>query len=329
MGCLRVEKIVDYLLEPLKKALVDADPYVRKTAALCVAKLFDLNPAIAIENGLIYILQEMLADRNPMVIANAVAALAEINQSSARRDVFVLNGMVLIKLLAALNECTEWGQVCIMDSLATYQPADVREASEIVERVLPRLQHANPGVLLSAIRVLMIYAAFLPPAEAEKVWRKTTPPLVTLLSGAPEIQYIALRNISLILQKQPTVLAQEIRVFFIKYTDPPYVKLEKLKMIIKLCQPENVEQVLSELKEYSTEVDMEFVKRSVNAIGQVAIKHQGACAQCVAVLLDLLQGQVGYVVSEAIMVMKVAGEGAGLLLLLLRLSVASVCVGAR
>jgi vesicle coat complex subunit len=45
----------------------DEDPYVRKTAALCVAKLFDLNPAIAIDNGLISILQDMLSDRNPMV----------------------------------------------------------------------------------------------------------------------------------------------------------------------------------------------------------------------------------------------------------------------
>ena len=78
MGCLRVEKITAYILEPLKKGLAvrfpknisnqqDDDPYVRKTAALCVAKFFDLNPTVAIENGLVVILQEMLADRNPMV----------------------------------------------------------------------------------------------------------------------------------------------------------------------------------------------------------------------------------------------------------------------
>ena len=66
MGCLRAEKIVAYLLDPLKKGLMDNDPYVRKTAALCVAKLFDLNPTITIDNGLITILQDMLADRNPM-----------------------------------------------------------------------------------------------------------------------------------------------------------------------------------------------------------------------------------------------------------------------
>lgn len=73
--------------------------------------------------------------------------------------------------------------------------------------------------------------------------------VVTLLSSEPEIQYVALRNINLILQKRPDVLNQEIRVFFIKYNDPPYVKLEKLEVIIKLCSEKNVDQVISELRE--------------------------------------------------------------------------------
>lgn len=38
------------------------------------------------------------------------------------------------------------------------------------------------------------------------------PPLVTLLSAEPEIQYVALRNINLIVQKRPTILAHEIKV---------------------------------------------------------------------------------------------------------------------
>jgi AP-1 complex subunit beta-1 len=43
MGCIRVEKITEYLCEPLRRALRDDDPYVRKTAAVCVAKLYDIN----------------------------------------------------------------------------------------------------------------------------------------------------------------------------------------------------------------------------------------------------------------------------------------------
>jgi vesicle coat complex subunit len=43
MGCIRVDKIVEYLCEPLRKCLKDEDPYVRKTAAVCVAKMYDIN----------------------------------------------------------------------------------------------------------------------------------------------------------------------------------------------------------------------------------------------------------------------------------------------
>ena len=67
MGCLRAEKIIDYLCDPLQKCLRDENPYVRKTAALCVAKLYDLKPELVLENGFLDQLQEMIADSNPMV----------------------------------------------------------------------------------------------------------------------------------------------------------------------------------------------------------------------------------------------------------------------
>jgi AP-1 complex subunit beta-1 len=41
-------------------------------------------------------------------------------------------------------------------------------------------------------------------------------------------------------------------VFFCKYNDPPYVKLEKLEIMIRLCNERNVDQLLSELKEYGS-----------------------------------------------------------------------------
>ncbi len=46
-----------------------------------------------------------------MVVANAVAALSEIHEVSGK-DVFQITSNSLFKLLRALNECTEWGQVC-------------------------------------------------------------------------------------------------------------------------------------------------------------------------------------------------------------------------
>lgn len=79
--------------------------------------------------------------------------------------------------------------------------------------------------------------------------RKMAPPLVTLLSSPPEVQWVALRNINLLLQKQPEVLQNEMRVFFCKYNDPLYVKIEKLDIMVRLANDNNVDALLSELRE--------------------------------------------------------------------------------
>ena len=40
-----------------------------------------------------------------------------------------------------------------------------------------------------------------------------------------------------------------MKVFFVKYNDPIYVKLEKLDIMIRLTNSANIAQVLAELKE--------------------------------------------------------------------------------
>jgi AP-1 complex subunit beta-1 len=144
-------------------------------------------------------------------------------------------------------------------------------------------------------------------AHAESIralTRKLAPPLVTLLNSEPEIQYVALRNINLIVQKRPSILENEIKVFFCKYNDPIYVKMEKLEIIIKLVSERNVDQVLLELKEYATEVDVDFVRKSVSAIGRCAVKLERAAERCIGVLLELIQTKVNYVVQESVIVIK-------------------------
>lgn len=118
------------------------------------------------------------------------------------------------------------------------------------------------------------------------------------------MQYVALRNIDLLLQAKPDILSKELKVFFCKYNDPPYVKLQKLEIMVRIANEKNFEQLLSELKEYALEVDMDFVKRAVKAIGQVAIKIEAASEKCVNALLDLIATKVNYVVQEVIVVIK-------------------------
>uniref|UniRef100_A0A2P2JS12 Beta-adaptin-like protein n=1 Tax=Rhizophora mucronata TaxID=61149 RepID=A0A2P2JS12_RHIMU len=304
MGCIRVDKITEYLCDPLQRCLKDDDPYVRKTAAICVAKLYDINAELAEDRGFLESLRDLLSDNNPMVVANAVAALAEIHDNS-NGPIFEITSQTLSKLLTALNECTEWGQVFILDALSRYKAADAREAENIVERVTPRLQHANCAVVLSAVKMILQQMELITSTDVVRnLCKKMAPPLVTLLSAEPEIQYVALRNINLIVQRRPTILAHEIKVFFCKYNDPIYVKMEKLEIMIKLASDRNIDQVLLEFKEYATEVDVDFVRKAVRAIGRCAIKLERAAERCISVLLELIKIKVNYVVQEAIIVIK-------------------------
>jgi len=177
MGCIRVDKMVDYMEEPLRKTLRDESPYVRKTAALCVAKLFDLNPQMCIENGFLEQLQEMIGDPNPMVVANSVTALVEIQETTPEQNVFNINPTTLKKLLMALNECTEWGRVTILTSLADYKAADLKEAEHICERVSPQFQHVNPSVVLAAVKVVFLHMKYISPELAKSYLKKMAPPL--------------------------------------------------------------------------------------------------------------------------------------------------------
>lgn len=132
---------------------------MRKTAAICVSKLYDINPDLVEEQGFLDMLRDLISDSNPTVVANAIAALTEISENGSAQHAFKITKSVLQKLLAALNECNEWGQVFVLDALANYSPADSREAEGIIERVTPRLQHANSAVVLSAVKVIMKYVA--------------------------------------------------------------------------------------------------------------------------------------------------------------------------
>uniref|UniRef100_A0A1I7TNL2 Adaptin_N domain-containing protein n=1 Tax=Caenorhabditis tropicalis TaxID=1561998 RepID=A0A1I7TNL2_9PELO len=265
----------------------DEDPYVRKTAAVRVAILHDMNPTFVKDQGFVELLNDILSDANPMVVVNAVAALTEMNE---QQTVIEVNSQMVNKLLTALNERTEWGQVFILDALAGYTPRDERETQNICERISPRLAHANAAVVLSTVKVLMKLIDMMP-ADSDfitQLTKKLAPPMVTLLSAEPEIQYVALRNINLIVQKRPDILKQEMKVFFVKYNDPIYVKMGKLDIMIRLAQQNNISQVLSELKEYATEVDIDFVRNE----------------RCVQTLLELIQTKVNYVVQEAVVVIK-------------------------
>ncbi len=321
MGCLRVDKVLDYLIEPLVRCLRDESAYVRKTAVICAAKVVTLSPEMAEEHGLIAILCGMLSsDGSAAVLSNVVAALVDVQ--SYHGGAFRIDAHTYKRLLGAFAECTEWGQICILDALAHYTPEaplDVREALDVV---VPRLQHANANVVLSSIKVILVYIEVLragrryggatkyceradgDDGEGEEdggeedddeklckgLLKKMAAPLVSLLSTPPEIQYVVLKNITIILQRHPAILSQAVRVFFCKYNDPLYVKMEKVRIIVLLADDENYEQILGELLDYSREVDTFFVREAVRAIALCALNRRIFVGRAYDILQEMAVG---------------------------------------
>lgn len=187
----------------------------------------------------------------------------------------------------------------------SYVPQDSNEALLLAERISPRLSHSNSSVVLTCLRVILYLMNYIPDeTQILQLSRKLSPPLVTLLAKGPEIQYLALRNAILILQRQPEVLRNDIRVFFCKYNDPIYVKVTKLELIFMLANQDNISVVLNELREYATEIDVHFVRKAVRAIGKLAIKIEPAARQCIDTLLELVNAKIPYIVQEATVVIR-------------------------
>ena len=268
MGCIRIERITEHLVESLKECLADTDPYVKKTAAIAVGKLYQTSPRLVKEHSFIKTLQGMLLDGNAIVVANACAALIEISRASRKKYLPFTKGQYLNMALAAVNDTNEWGQVYILEAIAMHDVEEPKEADNILERILPRLAHNNPAVILATVKVVLKCLDLVAEAEVKKqMIKKLSAPLVTLLSSEPEIQYIALRNINFVLQKQPSIFENSTKVFFCKFNDPLYLKLEKIEILVKIVTEANSESILIELQDYACDLDMDLVQAAVKAIG--------------------------------------------------------------
>ncbi|KLJ09858.1 hypothetical protein EMPG_14718 [Blastomyces silverae] len=301
---IHVPKFVEATVQPLKFLLGDDDPYVRKTAAFCVAKLYDHDPRLVEKSDLIYRLNEMLKDDNPTVVSSALAALTDLWERSESIQL-TIDYKSASKIISILPDCSEWGQTYVLEALMSYVPQESAEALLLAERIAPRLSHSNSAVVLTSIRVILYLMNYISDQkQITSLSRKLSPPLVTLLSKGPEVQYLALRNAILILQRRPEVLRNDIRVFFCKYNDPIYVKVTKLELIFMLATKDNISVVLTELREYATEIDVHFVRKAVRAIGKLAIKIESAARQCIETLIDLVNAKIPYIVQEATVVIR-------------------------
>jgi vesicle coat complex subunit len=292
---IRLENVAEYMILPLKKALGDRDPYVRKTAAFGVAKLYDVIPE-AVENSQLFTeLLKLLRDENPMVVSNTTAAVTEINERRTT-PVFQVDSQSIGIVVNSLPCSSEWCQTILFESLSRYKPVNSEDSQFLIERLSPFLKSNNPGVVIGAFKCIYRWAS-----SDVSSFSSILPAFLALVNSSEcEIQYVALRTVSLFVQKYPRLLSREIRIFFCKYTDPSYVKLEKLDILVNIVLPSTAQLVLDEFSEYANDVDVLFVRKTVRSIGQIALNIEAASRKAVDVLVRCLQGKADYAAEEAV-----------------------------
>lgn len=107
MSYIHVREFVEATVPIVKHMLRDPDPYVRKTAAYCVAKLYDHDRAMVEKSDLIDRLNSLLRDDNPTVVASALASLMDIWERSDAIKL-TIDYSSASKMVAILPDCSEY-----------------------------------------------------------------------------------------------------------------------------------------------------------------------------------------------------------------------------
>lgn len=291
-------------MDIVRPLLNDSNPHVKTAAAFGVARLFQANPQKIVESGLVEELNNLLYDENENVVANVLAALDSITKSSTSLTLTV-NKEHLILILNGIGTASEWKQVYLLDALMSYVPQTSEDAIQMMEVVIPSLQHENASVVLNTIKLVVYLSNFIesPEIAVPNIDKRLGAALVSLLYKPAEIQFLVLRNVILILLGRNYLIDIEVSQFFWNFDDPMYIKDTKLEIIYLLANEDNTEVVFRELEEYATDVDEKMARKAIRAFGNLSIKLEKAASRCVALLADLLSFKHEHIAQEAVIVL--------------------------
>jgi AP-2 complex subunit beta-1 len=116
---IHVREFVEATVQPLKRLMKDSDPYVRKTCAFCVSKLYEHDKNMVEGSDLIERLNKMLRDENPTVVASVLAALVDIWERSESISL-TIDYSSASKVVSVLPDCSEYALP--LNSNTSYSP---------------------------------------------------------------------------------------------------------------------------------------------------------------------------------------------------------------
>uniref|UniRef100_A0A803SY55 AP-3 complex subunit beta n=1 Tax=Anolis carolinensis TaxID=28377 RepID=A0A803SY55_ANOCA len=335
LSSIRVPIIVPIMMLAIKEAASDMSPYVRKTAAHAIPKLYSLDSDQ--KDQLIEVIEKLLADKTTLVAGSVVMAFEEV--CPERIDLIHKNYRKLCNLLIDVEE---WGQVVIINMLTRYartqflspnqneslleesaekafygseeedSKEDKAEQASLAKRkpyvmdpdhrlllrnTKPLLQSRNAAVVMS---VAQLYFHLAPKAEVGVIAKA----LVRLLRSHSEVQYVVLQNVATMSIKRRGMFEPYLKSFYIRSTDPTQIKILKLEVLTNLANETNISTILREFQTYIRSMDKDFVAATIQAIGRCATNIGKVRDTCLNGLVQLLSNRDELVVAESVVVIK-------------------------
>ncbi|XP_069384606.1 AP-3 complex subunit beta-2 isoform X7 [Paralichthys olivaceus] len=341
LSSIRVTIIVPIMMLAIKEAASDMSPYVRKTAAHAIPKLYSLDPEQ--KDQLIEIIEKLLADKTTLVAGSVVMAFEEV--CPERIDLIHKNYRKLCNLLIDVEE---WGQVVIINMLTRYARTQFlnpnineslleeggdktfygsdedededeeedkekkAEAASLAKRkpyVMDpdhRLLLRNTKPLLQSRNAAVVMAVaqlyfHLAPKAEIGVIAKA---LVRLLRSHSEVQFVVLQNVATMSIKRRGMFEPYLKSFYIRSTDPTQIKVLKLEVLTNLANETNISTILREFQTYIKSMDKDFVAATIQAIGRCATNIGEVRDTCLNGLVQLLSNRDELVVAESVVVIK-------------------------
>jgi len=93
-----------------------------------------------------------------------------------------------------------------------------------------------------------------------------------------------------------------VRVFFCKFNDPVYVKLEKIDILVKVADDKTADVILNELKEYANDIEIELIRKSIRAIGSIILRVDKSAKRAVEILSELVSTGQPLCLQESVIV---------------------------
>nr|XP_057920071.1 AP-3 complex subunit beta-1 isoform X2 [Doryrhamphus excisus] len=328
LSSIRVPIIVPIMMLAIKEAASDLSPYVRKTSAHAIQKLYSLDPEQ--KEQLIEVIEKLLKDKSTLVAGSVVMAFEEVCPD--RIDLIHKNYRKLCNLLVDVEE---WGQVVIISMLTRYartqftspwQEGAVFDENDVktfydsdseekrcqmdakpyvmdpdhrllLRNTKPLLQSRNTAVVMS---VAQLYWHLAPKQEVGIV----TKSLVRLLRSHREVQYVVLQNIATMSIQRKGMFEPFMKSFYVRSTDTTHIKTLKLEILTNLANEANISTILREFQTYVKSQDKAFAAATIQAIGRCATNISEVTDTCLNGLVLLLSNRDEGVVAESVVVIR-------------------------